>query len=469
MPLRSLILSLLVISLAAAPGVTLDGAILGDQGELFVPVTGTYDTLFPEGGHGVRPATAVLAIDITQADGITTRDLVPGSETDEVDGVPSLVFEDSSRTLFVVWESKRNPTSSRLLIAARGPGGWPQPVEISGDVAPLKDEPRVAVARDRFLVRNAVGELIVRHRTVIHVAWWEESPEGGRVYYTPVILAAGFYAGWNPVVALDTVSPAAPEAVAAAVSPQLARALVLAPGRDLGSVVIGFVDPTTSRLSSIEARVLPGEIGFLADGFRSQIIDIGARNRDRIVSLADTFRSQIIDIGVRFNGGILSYFADRAAATLVEMYDAAPNRPLTALADEFRSQIIDIGVDLLGGPGNVAAAPAMVVEVAPVHPDLPAGVAPTLITPHLVQLQLVASRPAPSVPGPGDARPAQIFISEDGEEALVGWPEEGAVAYVENLSGATETWSETKRLVLGESLDEAAAEEILRSRVQRRR
>ena len=438
---------------------------LGNEGQLYELIAGSYRDLFP--GDEAQPAdTPVLALDVVQPDGARERLLVPGTAGPEVEGAPSLVFEDASRRLFAVWESKETPTVSRLLLADFIPAGWSEPLEISGEVSPLRDAPQVLVTRDRFTVRNAAGERSTRSRTVIHVVWLEEGPEGKGYYYTPVILEGGQYLGWNPVLALADLDRESPTEPAATEASELLRAPVLAAGQDVHSVVIGYLSPATGRLMTVEARLLPGEVGSLADKIRAVIIEIGARDKGEIEASAKKFREEVIEIGHRLNGGIVEHFADRAYRSVLGLSESDPDQPLEALADDIRAVIIEIGRDLLGGPGRHQSAPKLVQ----VPPMVLIGQAPEASNPnvtHLVQLQVVMDRPAP----PLAEVAARVFVSEDGEGALVGWTAEGKVFYTETSSDASAdegAWTKMKHLTLTEELSAEQAAEILERRVRRR-
>jgi hypothetical protein len=441
-------------------------AVLGDEGQLYQVFAGTFGELFPD--DATQPADSrVLALDVIAPDGSRERSLVPGTAGPEVDSVPSLVFEDASRRLYTVWESKTTPTISRILLASFGAEGWSEPIEVSGDVSPLKDEPRVLITRDRFSVLSPEGIRTARSRTAIHVVWREEGPGGSGLFYTPVILERGRYLGWNPVVALSELDPSPVSAPPAPETAELLSIPELAPGQDLHSAILAFLSPASGRLLTIEIRLFPGELGFLADDFRGQIIDIGNRDRGDFENLARRFRGQIIDIGNRLNRGVLGHFAERSSSALLALYDAAPDRPLEALADDFRGQIIDIGRELLGGPRGGDPAASRLIEVAPPQGDgTPPADAPGV--PHLLGLQTVLDRPIPPLGGV----PGRVFVSEDGERVLVGWLERGKVYYTETsseLEAGEGPWTEVRHLTLTEQLGAVAAAGILENRVRRQR
>ena len=475
MKIRTLHSALLLLVLTAAPALqaasdpqppAIAATALGDEGQLYELLAGTHGELFPE--DRTQPAdTPVLALDVVQPDGARERSLVPGTAGPEVEGAPSLVFEDASRRLFAVWESKTAPTVSRLLLADFIPAGWSEPLEISGDVSPLRDAPQVLVTRDRFTVSNATGERTSRSRTVIHVVWLEEDSEGKGYYYTPVILERGRYLGWNPVVELAQLEPDVPTPKATVEASELLRASELAAGQDVHSVVLGYLSPGSGRLMTVEVRLLPGELGFLADEIRGHIIEIGVRDRGEMESLAAKLRGHIIEIGHRLNGGVVRHFAERSHDAFLATYDEDADRPIQSLADILRGHIIEIGGDLLGGPGRNQAS-SKLLEVPPVVEIGQAAGASTQGVTHLVRLQVIMDRPVPPL---GDV-PARVFVSEDGERALVGWTAGGKVFYTETSSEAQAdegAWSEVKHLTLSDELDGVTASLILESRVRRPR
>lgn len=471
---RALTKAVVVLALGLGPALLLaagpetpptTGAVLGSGGELYLPVAGTFGDLFPE--DGTQPAdTPVLALDVIRSTGSRERSLVPGSEGPEVEGVASLVFEDTTDRLYAVWESKKTPTVSRLLLAHFGEDGWSAPIEISGDVSPLKDEPRILITRDRFTVGAVQGALTSRTRTAIHVVWREEHGEEPGFYYTPVLLEGGRYLGWNPVVALGELDSAPTAADPEAVPAHLLRTPELAPGRDLHSVVVGFFSPKSGRVVTAEIRLVPGEIGFLADDFRGQIIEIGSRDRAGLGALADKFRGQIIEVGHRLNGGVMAHYGERARLSFLQLLESSKDRPIGALADDFRGQIIEIGADLTGGPGGHTHA--KLVEIAP--PEEP-GEEPGTGTPnvrHLLRIQAVSSHPAPPL---GEVA-ARLFLSEDGERVLVGWLHRNKVYYTETVQEppeGTAPWSPVKFLTLTDELGPFEAADILEARVRRHR
>ncbi len=461
----SLALGLVPTVAVAAEPYSVAATVLSGEGNVYQILSGRLGDLAPKSAKGVSD-NPVLALDVIQQDGSHERSLVPGTEGPDVEGAPAAVFEDASARLYVVWESKKSPTVSRLLLASFDVDGWSDPIEISGDVSPLKSEPRMLIGHDRFSVLDTKSKLQSRNRTVIQVLWRQEGSAGTGLYYTPVILEAGKYIGWNPIVALTDLELYPPDPAGATGPSDLLRTPVLAPGQDIYSAIIAYLSPRTGRMVTVEVRLLPGELGFLADRIRADIIEIGNHDRGRIVSLAKSFRSEVVATGHQLNTDLVQHFADLARAKIVADYDADPHQPPSDLADRIRADIIEIGARLLAGPGNQGLTREL-LQVGPEDEGPAVGSGNPGIT-HLLDLEVVADRPAP----PLDGVSASIFVSEDGERVLVGWLSDGKVYYTESgeQSGPTgEVWTAIKHLTLSERLGVSEAAAILETRVERQR
>jgi|CXWL01.1.fsa_nt_gi hypothetical protein len=454
-------LGIAVVLLAAASAVaeTRASTTLGSQGEVYSVVAGTYGSLFPK-GTALRADRPVLALDIARPDRSRQRILVRGTERPEVDAAPTLFLERSSNALYVVWESRRSATSSALLLTSFKGGQWSEPIEISDDLAPLKGAPQIAITRDGFTTRVSEDETRRHDTTVLHLAWWEKQADGiEKVYYAPVILENGIYVGWNPIYCLNDLDLA--EGTDAAIPETLLQAPQLSPGKDVHSVVIGLVNGRTGRVLGIEVRPVPGEVGFLVDGFHSQLIDIGRRDDDRIKAAIQGFHSQLIDIGARFNKGVVRALASEMTTELTAVLNETPvDRPFVDLLDDFRNTIIRLGSDTLGDLNRSDRA-SLTLEIDRREADVEGDPENT----HLIGLRLVSDRPAPPV-GAGKAR---IYISEDAQRVLVSWRDGDTLVYSEagESDGLSPAWAPTQSLPLV-GLTEAEAEGMLESRVRQR-
>src|SRR6187401_415329 len=90
------------VAWAAEPGAP-QSAVYTAKGVRYQAVTGPIDALFPKSGAGSSLAgeATALAIDMVDAAGVSERLLVPGTEGEQVEIEPSLVYEEATSTLFV--------------------------------------------------------------------------------------------------------------------------------------------------------------------------------------------------------------------------------------------------------------------------------------------------------------------------------------------------------------------------------
>lgn len=432
-------------------------AALGFSGEVYMAKSGQCRDLFTDcaPGAGNHP---LIAIDIQVPNEPLRRLRVPETEGPAVEGQPALVFEDASNSLFVFWESKPQPQHSRVNLAWLKAGVWSQVIEVSGDIAPLKGPPQVSITRDFFEVVGAEGQPPVRHsRTVLHVAWWEKAAVAEEVYYTPIFLVDGAYLGRNEVYNLSDLDPNSLPSQPTALSPELLRSPKVESGRDENSIVLGFVNKASERFLVFDARVLPAELGVLADSTAERIEqDDDLYSADGMVSLAEHARGHMIEMGHRLHPGLLTFLADDVAADIRDSGVEAGS--IVSLAEHARGHMIEMGARVFGEGGMEGGASATVSRVLEIRAPAPLGQEGT---PHHVWLRLVNDRRAPGV-GTG---PAWIFLAEDGLRAVVSWGEAGALRYRETRDGA---WTAARRIALEGPIDAARAEQILRQRVRER-
>ncbi len=462
MNLRTALLILLALGLALPSGlaaVELDTA-LGAQGKIFRVLAGPCSELL-SGCGGPRPQNPILALEVMEREHAPVRLLISGTRGPEVDVPHSLIFEDASATLFVVWESRSKDgkgPSSLNLVSFDG-SRWGDVIEVSGDIRALKGAPRLALTRDSSRIDGGQGQLRTTHRTIVHLLWWEEET-AVQVFYSPIILVDGNYLGWNPVYRLDALDLGEAPSEPAVVSPDLFRAAVIEQGADGWTVVLGFVNPATGHLVTLEIRVLPGELVQLAEGIRSHIIDVGATVTD-LRSLADKIRSHIVDVGHRFHPGLREYLARIARERILALAESRPGLGLESLAEDIRSHIIDVGAPLVGSDGFKSERMGKYRWFQRIGEN-PVGLEEGSWVPNILAARIVTNQPAPQT-GVG---PTTLHLSENGEASVVSWLAEGKLHYRENVDG--QGWSEPLVLELGESFSLERAHEVLRRRVRTR-
>ncbi len=455
-----ILLSLAALAALGSPALVAEvprDAALGLGGEIYVAKSGRCRDLFSDCA-AASSNHPLIAIDVQPPGEPLRRLKVPETDGAAIEGQPALVFEDASNSLFVFWESKPQPQHSRVNLAWLKGGVWSQVFEVSGDIAPLKGPPQVSITRDDFEVVGAAGQPSVLHsRTVLHVAWWEKAASSEEVFYTPIFLIDGAYLGRNEVYNLSDLDASAVPQQHMMLPADLFRSPRMESGRDENSVVLGFVNKATERFLVFDARVLPAELGELADGTAARIeADEDLFSADGLVSLAEHARGHMIEIGHRLHPGLLTFLADDVAADIRDT--GLETGSVVSLAEHARGHMIEIGARVFGEGGLAGGDAATVSRVLEIRAPAVGGVEGR---PHHVWLRLVNERRAPGV----GAGPIWIFLAEDGRRAVVSWSETGALRYRESRDAG---WTAARRIALEGPIDAARAEQILRQRVRER-
>lgn len=445
----------LALGVALAPpvcGLTGRDASVGNEGELFVIREGLFGDLFP--GQGLAaPENVALALDWTDPDGTSERLLVPGTETSDVEDSASVLFEDRSDTLFVLWQTKMNVIHSRLNLIGFREGEWTDPVEVSGNPFGWKSSPQLAVSRDTYHTPTEEEGLRSWNRTVVHLLWWEEGPSGApRPHYSPVTFLDGEYTGWNPVHALDELVPSSVLGEPAPPPVDLAVAQVpeIATGRDQQSVVFGFVSPTSGELVTLAVDLIPGEVTFIADKIRAQIIDLGREvPPSRQETLASKVKAEVQDLGTSLglHPGLTRFLADQAEE---EIAAVAPDEPVSNMAERIRAQIIDLGAQMTEGAFDRLHSKSGPSVLEPAS----RGSALEFSGGLHMRFSVASVKPTPAT-GHEDVA---LHLAPNGREALVSWVQDGTVHYRESYG---REWSTPRPIDFGAKLELARVREVL--------
>jgi len=424
--------------LAAPAAVAADGApasAVSAGGSFYRLQAGSFAELF--GDNPALPGgNAVLALDIVPAGEPLQRWVVPGTEGPEIESAPALLFDEPSSTLHLVWNSRvtGNVASARLLLRSFGPEGWGEAIDLSAGTLADKRALQLAVTADSYRTVIGGAETAVSRR-VLHLAWTETTDLGATAFYSPVAFLDGHYIGWNPVVRLDDlVAAETPSPTPAAAA--LRDRPVLEPGRAGDRVTVGFVDARTQRVATAEVRLLPGELGQLAEEARGHIIEYATtRFPGEIPAIAEEARGHIIEYATALHPAMATYVADGTRAHLLA---ADPAAGLEAFADGARGTVLALGDQVIGGGlVNGCAGSGALLELPPLVPQEGKDF------PQFFALRGVRFWGAPEVPA--DVAPL-LLVAPDGERALVGWTVGTQLAYRETLPEGF--WSEIRTLDL---------------------
>lgn len=434
---------------------------LGSKGELFVVQAGKYVDLFPD-GQATDAKNIVLALDVTDPAGATQRLLVPGTENADVEQLPFLLYEESSATLFMVWQTQVSLIHPILNLGSYHAGQWGDVIPVLGDPFAKKSAPQLGVTRESYVVKADDGTSTTVNRTVLHLVWAEDNASGTQdTFYTPIVLDDGNYLGSNPIYRLNDFD-ASP---AAKVAGDVPKALLVAPRLEAGpndqTVIVTFADASSKRLVSIVVGALPRQLSVLADHSRAQIIDVGYKlYPGHLQQLADAASADILATGTSFYPEFVKTMADRVRSLILNAPKPSPGG-LKNLADVSRAQIIDVGVKLgRGGLVNQSgASTSLQTTIEEVHsqPDDPTPSGET----HLFQFQVVASRPVPQI---GDGT-VLLYAAQDGQKTVVSWQADGSnqVQYREVIPAG---WSGVRTLQVTNQLTQDKVQALLEHRVR---
>lgn len=409
MPRRATLLlcALALLLLAIAPA-TAQQSTLGADGWLYTARVGTYGSFFPRGTTYSADAT-VLVLDVLKADGTRTRLLAPGGDTVAPDAAPFVLWEDSSRRLFMVWEGRSRIHSNVQLVSFDG-ANWSEPVQISGNPFTKKSSPRLAITRETY-VRDVDGKSVSGVRTTLHIVWYEDDYGDVHVLYAPLLLDNGAPPQLlPPIFDLGEFVPAA-TAAGTAPSAALLRSPRVVAAADQKSVLIGLADDATHQLATLRVDVLPVELSAVGDELE-KFFDQEQNDpcTGDPAALAERARAHLVVIGTRFSSYARSYLADTLREWLLAQRNGeCANGGRVALAERARAHLVVIGRRALH---EVIVAPTEAPTYLLTFDALAGGV-------HY-DLSLSVEHTAASPPAIA-AGAARIHLGGAGRQTLVSW------------------------------------------------
>jgi hypothetical protein len=450
--------------LSASNLVAQSDTTLGSGGELYRARTGAYKDLFPgqKPPAGVDPASSALALDVERPGVAVQRFFVPSTGGNDVELLPSLIYEDAASTVYLLWERRVNNIHPVLMLTGFSKSGFSNPIELISDSFSDKTHPQLALTRDHYQVTDATGAAVSRSRTVLHILWAQDDNPGVDTFYSPVIFEEGAYIGWNPVYRLNDLDNSPPATLGYPISARLLHSPILEAGQDGRTVTMGFIAPGTSKLLTVEIDALPAALSQIADKTRGQIIETGRKsNLPNLQDLASRVRTAILTVGASaFRPEVLQAIADQTSAAILA---SSPQQSLQSIADTARAQVIDTGAKF-AGRGLRSFGDDATAQLAEVDAQ-DGGGEPSSFPSQIFQLRMTSSRAVPNVgsgPGTGETR---LFVSETGERAIASWLDVAGNQIFYRMSDDG-TWSDPLVLKLSSSLTLKDAYGVLDQRVR---
>lgn len=451
--LRRTLLCALAIPLAIAAAAMAAAAneqhVLGSDGSLYTAHVAAYGDLFPTGSE--YPASArVLLLEVRGADGSVRYHFAPDAESIAPDAVPFLVWEDSSRRLFVIWEGM-NRIHSSVNLASFGEEGWSEVVQISGNPFTTKSSPRLAVTREVSYSSDGDG-VVESERTILHTVWYEDDYGYVDLLYSPVIFENGAFDLTPPYFEVGSFVRADPSS-GRPLSHALLRAPRIVAGSDSQSVLIGFADDATERVVLLGIEALPREISALADELERFLRDEKDPCGGETASLAERARAHLVVIGSRFSPYARAFLADSLRDWLLgSAAQECSQGGAIALRERARAHLVVIGRRALREVivGGAAASPSHLLTIEGSQQGR-----------HDLALAVAKAIEAPPALGDGLAR---IHVGASGRNLLVSWRSAADRLSYQEFDGAE--WHPAQSLLLSDGFDLEDAYAVLDGRAR---
>jgi len=388
----------------------------------------------------------VLALDIMDQ-GRTERLLVPGTENLSAESPAALHYDRQSHTTFVLWQGLINGLHPFLHLAGYNGQAWSEPLDITGNVFADKGSAELVILTEPELNKESQLLESATNRAVIYVAWQEVTPVETQNYLVPIILQNGVYLGWHESFRLSSLVPNDPETRGSLSRPDagLENLLRIQPSTKDQAVLLGFTDPDTGRVVTLEIEVLPQALSVLAARVETLILQY-AQNSKSLKEIADKLRVSILQYNQDFHRSTLDYLADQIEALLLE-HSSIAAAVAPGMLEKFGLHITHIG-SRVRAKGLIGPEVTEIIKMGQTR----AGGGPF----HHLKVSIVANREGPLVGGP-----AVLFLSSTGLEALVAWEEEEGIAFRET-EGAD--WGERQMVGLSGDLTKQEVYRILADR-----
>lgn len=461
MKIRALPALLLLLLLGAVPASAAESrtGTLGTGGEVYLAQVVSVSQVFAPSQAAGDPL--VLALKVLRSGEDPEWIRVPESEGVNPNASFFILHEEMSDTLFVVWEG-RIGSHPVIQLASYHDGTWSDTSLISENIWSLKGFPQLAITRESFEVEDEDGSVRTVQRTLLHIVWWEETAEGDRTLYRPLILENGKLRALGQAYVLNDL---AAEAVAIdAETPQ--EALIRHPSvqvQDGGkAVLVTFADPASRKILVLNIGPLPAGLGLLGDDAYGYVsgLDPPGPEGETIASFAGKVRAHIVIVGHRYrlNPASVQQMADEVLSAVSDSLSENPHMDLRSLAGVVRAHIVIVGARMSGETLDqfVPSAATSVIRIGLEDEQAPA---PISDAPVLVRLTVASELPAPAA----GAGKTHLFASPQGRELILAWETATGVQFRKASHG---TWSPVQDMPTGPELDLPRALLLLEQSVQ---
>ena len=183
-------LAALALAAAFAPAAAGASAALTKDGTLYEVFVTSYGTVVP--GLSQNDSTLpVVALRTTAPGHEPTVEVVGGSVNPLLKFGESLAYDDSTRTVFVVYTNLQvQGFFADVRAAMRREGGWSDGGFLPTGGLYASVNPKLVVTRQSYKTFDADGNVVTKKRSILSVVWWEESTRS-QARFAPLFIEDG--------------------------------------------------------------------------------------------------------------------------------------------------------------------------------------------------------------------------------------------------------------------------------------
>ncbi len=184
-PIASAFLAALLLAAFAAPAAADEKSLLSADGTLYEVHSGLAADL-GLAGEDLEPNDYVIEWAARRQDGTLTVGIVPGTQNRNVKRNLDLAFDESSRSLLLLWKEEVTPLNVLQLGILRD-GAWTTSTLLPNLGFSKAFNPQMRLSHSTVRWNDAEGRPVTHNRSILSIVWWEES-QYALARYAPIFL-----------------------------------------------------------------------------------------------------------------------------------------------------------------------------------------------------------------------------------------------------------------------------------------
>jgi hypothetical protein len=185
--------SLLGLAALVCPGLCANraeaaSAVLAKGGTLYEVFQTSYGEVVP-GANTSDASLRVLALRTTSPGGSPAVEIVGGTVDDSMKFEPSIEFDEATQSIFIVYTRLRGFFSDAQ-VTIRRDGIWSDSRFLPNPGLCISLSPQLLVTRQTYSDLDAEGNTVSKSRSILSIAWWEES-RSSQARYAAVFIEDG--------------------------------------------------------------------------------------------------------------------------------------------------------------------------------------------------------------------------------------------------------------------------------------